>query len=65
VPVNYIADLPVHPDDILGEKSNPSHNLMEGVYAFGLVNNANFDNGKQTNIQLDQIYATLKKITKA
>lgn len=58
VPMDYITDLPARPVDILGEKynaANEAHNLIDDVYTLGLVNDAIFDHGKQTNIQLDQI----------
>ncbi len=46
VPVNYLADNPASAADILADKyksTNESHQLIEDVYAFGMVNDAIFE----------------------
>lgn len=46
VPVNYIADEPAKPKDLLGEKykpQNPTHALIADVYVLGMVDDAGFE----------------------
>lgn len=62
VPVNYIADEPSNPKDILGEKyksGNPAHLLIEDVYLFGMVDDAVFE-GKNNFKSIEQVQ-NLKK----
>jgi adenine-specific DNA-methyltransferase len=43
VPVDYLADEPASPADVLGERfkaTNEAHKLIEDVYALGMVNDA-------------------------
>jgi len=57
VPINYLADEPASPVDILGEKfksNNKAHDLIEDVYALGIVNNDIFE-GTQTFNNLEQV----------
>jgi len=45
VPVDYLADEPASPTDILGERfktANEAHKLIEEVYALGVVNDGIF-----------------------
>lgn len=45
IPVSYIADEPGNPEEILGEKhheNNEAHQLMDSVYALGIVDDAVF-----------------------
>lgn len=61
VPVDYLADEPASPTDILGERfkaTNEAHKLIEDVFALGVVNNAIFD-GTETFKNLAQV----KKLT--
>lgn len=46
VPVDYLADEPASPADVLGERykaTNEAHKLIADVYALGMVNDAIFD----------------------
>jgi hypothetical protein len=46
VPVDYLADEPASAKDILGERykaNNEAHNLIDDVFALGMVNDAIFD----------------------
>jgi adenine-specific DNA-methyltransferase len=50
VPVDYLADEPAAPADILGDyykSNNEAHSLIEDVFALGMVNDAIF-NGTET-----------------
>lgn len=49
VPVNYLADAPASPAEVLGEKfkaHNEAHKLITDVYVLGLIDNAIFDGQK-------------------
>ncbi len=57
VPVDYLADEPASPADILGEgfkENNEAHKLIADVYALGMVNDAIFD-GTETFKNLAQV----------
>ncbi|MCB0479190.1 MAG: N-6 DNA methylase [Crocinitomicaceae bacterium] len=57
VPVDYLADEPANPSDILKEyykASNEAHKLISDVYALGVVNDAIF-NGAETFKSLEQV----------
>ena len=56
IPVNYIAEEPARPRDILTNTfkgANPAFNLMEDVYFLGMVDDAAFEGKK--SISTDQI----------
>lgn len=49
VPVNYLADEPASPAEVLGEKfkaNNEAHKLITDVYVLGLIDNAIFEGQK-------------------
>ena len=52
IPVNYIAEEPARPRDILS-KTFPAFELMEDVYSLGMVDDAAFEGNKSINT--DQI----------
>lgn len=57
VPVDYLADEPASANDILGERykaTNEAHQLIEDVFALGMVNDAIFD-GTETFKNLAQV----------
>jgi adenine-specific DNA-methyltransferase len=57
VPVDYLADEPASPTDILGERfkaTNEAHQLIADVYALGLVNDGIFE-GTTTFNDLAQV----------
>lgn len=57
VPVDYLADEPAAPEDVLGERfkaTNDAHKLIEDVFALGMVNDAIFE-GTETFKNLTQI----------
>ena len=57
VPVDYLADAPALPIDILGERfknNNDAHKLISDVYALGMVNDKIFE-GIETFKNLAQI----------
>jgi hypothetical protein len=62
VPIDFLADEPASPEVILGEKYTPGtsqpHQLIDDVYALGMVNDAIFA-GKETFKNLEAV----KKIT--
>ena len=46
IPVNYLAEEPAKPTDILSENHNPDnlgHQLMKDVYFLGIVNDETFE----------------------
>ncbi|MBK6642110.1 MAG: hypothetical protein IPG39_13245 [Bacteroidetes bacterium] len=57
VPVDYLADEPALPIDILGERfktTNEAHKLIADVYALGMVNDGIFE-GTETFKNLAQV----------
>jgi hypothetical protein len=57
VPVDYLADRPASPADVLGERykaTNEVHKLIEDVFALGMVNDAIFE-GTETFKNLSQV----------
>lgn len=57
VPVDYLADEPASPTDVLGEKfkaTNEAHKLIADVYALGMVNDGIFE-GNETFKNLAQV----------
>jgi adenine-specific DNA-methyltransferase len=57
VPVDYLADEPASPTDVLGERfkaTNEAHKLIADVYALGMVNDAIFE-GTETFKNLAQV----------
>jgi hypothetical protein len=57
IPINYIADEPVAPDVILGDKwkqNIEAHTLIDEVYALGMVNDAIFE-GTDTFQSMEQV----------
>ncbi|MFW6257619.1 MAG: Eco57I restriction-modification methylase domain-containing protein, partial [Prolixibacteraceae bacterium] len=58
VPVNYIDEHPAKPDSVLSNfnPDNKTHQLIDDVYAFGMVNDAIF-NEKETFDNLEQVKA--------
>lgn len=57
VPVNYLADEPASPVDILGDKykaNNEAHQLIEDMYVLGVVNDDVFA-GQETFKNLEQV----------
>lgn len=57
VPVDYLADEPASPADVLGERyktTNEAHKLIDDVYALGMVNDAIFE-GAETFKNLAQV----------
>lgn len=57
VPVDYLADEPASPADVLGERfkaTNEAHKLITDVYALGMVNDAIFE-GTETFKNLAQV----------
>lgn len=57
VPVDYLADEPASPADVLGERfksTNDAHKLIEDVYALGMVNDDIFK-GAETFNNLSQV----------
>ena len=57
VPVDYLADEPASPEDILVERykaTNEAHKLIEDVFALGMVNDAIFE-GAETFKNLAQV----------
>lgn len=57
VPVDYLADEPASPADVLGERfkaTNEAHKLIEDVFALGMVNDAIFE-GTETFKNLAQV----------
>ena len=57
VPVDYLANDPASPAEILGERfkaTNDAHKLIDDVYALGMVNDAIFD-GTATFKNLEQV----------
>ncbi|KXK43187.1 MAG: type IIS restriction/modification enzyme [Bacteroidetes bacterium OLB11] len=57
VPVDYLADEPASPADVLGERfkaTNEAHKLIDDVYALGIVNDAIFE-GTETFKNLAQV----------
>lgn len=58
VPVDYLADEPALPADILGEQyksTNEAHKLIADVYALGMVNDAIFENKSGTFENLAEV----------
>lgn len=58
VPVDYLADEPALPVDILGEQyksTNEAHKLIADVYALGMVNDAIFENKSGTFENLAEV----------
>ncbi len=57
VPVDYLADEPASANDILGERykaNNEAHNLIDDVFALGMVNDAIFE-GTETFKNLKEV----------
>ena len=57
VPVNYIANEPASPEDLLVEKykpNNPAHKLIEDVYVLGMLDDAIFK-GKESFENIGQV----------
>lgn len=57
VPVDYLADEPASPSDVLGEQfkaTNEAHKLIDDVFALGMVNDAIFE-GTGTFKNLEQV----------
>ena len=57
VPVDYLADEPASPADVLGERfkaTNEAHKLIADVYALGMVNDGIFE-GNETFKNLAQV----------
>ncbi|MDF5691600.1 Eco57I restriction-modification methylase domain-containing protein [Aquirufa aurantiipilula] len=57
VPVNYLADEPAYALDVLGERfkaTNEAHQLIDDVYALGMVNDAIFE-GTETFKNLAEV----------
>lgn len=57
VPVDYLADEPASPAEVLGERfkaNNEAHKLIEDVYALGIVNDAIFE-GTETFRNLAEV----------
>jgi hypothetical protein len=57
VPVDYLADEPASPTDILGERykaAHEAHKLIADVYALSMVNDAIFE-GTETFKDLAQV----------
>jgi hypothetical protein len=57
VPVDYLADEPASPTDVLGERfkaTNEAHKLIADVYALGMVNDGIFE-GTETFKNLSQV----------
>lgn len=57
VPVDYLADEPASPADVLGERfkaTNEAHKLIADVYALGMVNDGIFE-GTETFKNLSQV----------
>ncbi len=57
VPVDYLADEPASPNDVLGERykaTNEAHKLIADVYALGMVNDGIFE-GNETFKNLAQV----------
>lgn len=57
VPVDYLADDPASPEDVLGERykaTNEAHKLIADVYALGMVNDAIFE-GTETFKNISQV----------
>jgi hypothetical protein len=57
VPVDYLADEPASPTDVLGERfiaTNEAHKLIADVYALGMVNDGIFE-GTETFKNLAQV----------
>lgn len=57
VPVDYLADEPASPADVLGERfkaTNEAHKLIDDVFALGMVNDAIFE-GTETFKNLAQV----------
>ncbi|TAF77842.1 MAG: hypothetical protein EAZ53_01390 [Bacteroidetes bacterium] len=57
VPIDYLADEPASPVDVLGERfkaNNEAHQLIADVYALGMVNDAIFE-GTETFKNLAQV----------
>lgn len=57
VPVDYLADEPASAADILGERykaNNEAHQLMDDVFALGMVNDAIFE-GTETFKNLEEV----------
>jgi len=57
VPVDYLADEPASPADVLGERfkaTNAAHKLIADVYALGMVNDGIFE-GTETFKNLTQV----------
>jgi Eco57I restriction-modification methylase/N-6 DNA Methylase len=57
VPVDYLADEPASPTDVLGERfkaTNEAHKLIADVYALGMVNDGIFE-GNETFKNLAQV----------
>lgn len=58
VPVDYLAEEPASPVDILGEQykpANEAHKLIADVYALGMVNDAIFENQSGTFENLAEV----------
>jgi hypothetical protein len=57
VPVDYMADEPASPADVLGEQfkaTNEAHKLIADIYALGMVNDGIFE-GTETFKNLAQV----------
>jgi hypothetical protein len=57
LPVDYLADEPASPADVLGERykaTNEAHKLIDDVFALGMVNDAIFE-GTETFKNLEQV----------
>ncbi len=57
VPVNYIANEPASPGDLLAEKykpNNPAHALIGDVFVLGMIDDAVFE-GKENFESIDQV----------
>ncbi len=66
MPVDYLADEPASPNDVLGERykaTNEAHKLIADVYALGMVNDGIFE-GNETFKNLAQV-KKLKTATRA